>query len=84
MSTGATYGHGCLTKWLRSGKRYALAGTLLPLALAHRWGRIWPAWTGPLRGRAVPRWLVLGPGLFIGASLTAYFGIAGMTALDPR
>ena len=58
----------------------SLAGTLLPLALAHRWGRIWPAWTGPLRGRAVPRWLVLGTGLFVGASLTAYFGIAGMTA----
>jgi hypothetical protein len=58
----------------------SLAGTLLPLALAHRWGRLWPAWTGPLRGRAVPRWLVFGTGLFIGASLTAYFGIAGMTA----
>jgi hypothetical protein len=57
----------------------SLAGTLLPLALAHRWGRVWPAWTGPLRGRAVPRWLVLGTGLFVGASLTAYFGIAGMT-----
>lgn len=58
----------------------SLAGTLLPLALAHRWGRLWPAWSGPLRGRAVPRWLVLSPGLFMGASLTAYFGIAGMTA----
>ncbi|MEV4822147.1 hypothetical protein [Micromonospora sp. NPDC049274] len=57
-----------------------LAGTLLPLALAHRWGRLWPAWLGPLRGRAVPRWLVLGVGLFVGASLTAYFGIAGTTA----
>lgn len=58
----------------------SLAGTLLPLALAHRWGRLWPAWVLPLRGRAVPRWLVLGPGLFVGASLTAYFGIAGMIA----
>jgi hypothetical protein len=58
----------------------SVAGTLLPLALAYRWGRLWPAWTGPLRGRAVPRWLVLGTGLFVGASLTAYFGIAGMTA----
>ncbi|MBF9127713.1 hypothetical protein I0C86_01685 [Plantactinospora sp. S1510] len=57
-----------------------LAGTMLPLALAHRWGRLWPAWLGPLHGRAVPRWLVLGVGLFIGASLTAYFGIAGITA----
>ncbi|MEH1164171.1 hypothetical protein V6V47_02150 [Micromonospora sp. CPCC 205539] len=58
----------------------SLAGTMLPLALAHRWGRLWPAWLGPMRGRPVPRWLVLGVGLFIGASLTAYFGIAGMTA----
>lgn len=57
-----------------------LAGTLLPLALAHRFGRLWPAWPRLLRGRAIPRWLVLGVGLFMGASLTAYFGIAGMTA----
>jgi hypothetical protein len=58
----------------------SLAGTLLPLALVHSWGRLWPAWVVPLRGRAVPRWLVLGPGLFVGASLTAYFGVAGMIA----
>ncbi|GAA3381902.1 hypothetical protein GCM10020369_01670 [Cryptosporangium minutisporangium] len=57
----------------------SLAGTLLPLALAHRWGRLWPAWFLPLRGRAVPRWLVLGTGLFVGGSLTAYFGVVGMT-----
>jgi hypothetical protein len=58
----------------------SLAGTLLPLALAHRWGRVWPAWLVPLRGRAVPRWLVLGAGLFIGGSLTAYFGIGATSA----
>jgi len=58
----------------------SLAGTLLPLALAHRWGRVWPAWLGPLRGRAVPRWLVLGVAVFMGASLTAYFGVVGMSA----
>jgi hypothetical protein len=58
----------------------SVAGTVLPLALVHRWGRIWPAWTGPLRGQAVPRWVVLGTALFVGASLTAYFGIAGMIA----
>jgi hypothetical protein len=28
----------------------------------------------------VPRWLVLGPAFFVGASLTGYFGLAGMTA----
>jgi hypothetical protein len=50
-----------------------LAGTVLPLALAHRWGRIWPAWVLPLAGRNVPRWLVLG--------LCLYFGLAGMSAL---
>jgi hypothetical protein len=57
-----------------------LAGTLLPLALVHRFGRIWPGWLLPLAGRGVPRWLVLGPALFVGAGLTGYFGVAGMTA----
>ncbi len=57
-----------------------LAGTLLPLALVHRFGRIWPRWVVPLAGRDVPRWLVLGPALFVGASLAGYFGVAGMTA----
>jgi hypothetical protein len=28
----------------------------------------------------VPRWLVLGVGLFMGAGLTAYFGIVGVSA----
>nr|WP_157554465.1 hypothetical protein [Herbidospora sakaeratensis] len=57
-----------------------VAGTLLPLALVHRFGRIWPRWVGPLAGRPVPRWLVLGPALFVGAGLAGYFGVAGMTA----
>lgn len=57
-----------------------LAGTLLPLALVHRWGRIWPGWVLGLAGRPVPRWVVLGPALFMGAGLAGYFGIAGMTA----
>jgi hypothetical protein len=54
----------------------ALAGTLLPLALVQRWGRVWPRWTGPLSGRRVPRWLVLGPGLVIGVGMTIYFAIS--------
>ncbi|AWS44999.1 hypothetical protein DKM19_30485 [Streptosporangium sp. 'caverna'] len=58
-----------------------LAGTLLPLALVHRWGRIWPRWVMPFAGRNVPRWLVLGPALFVGAGLTGYFGVAGMTEM---
>lgn len=57
-----------------------LAGTLLPLALVHRFGRIWPRWVVPLAGRDVPRWLVLGPALLVGAGLVGYFGVAGMTA----
>ncbi|MGH8792402.1 MAG: hypothetical protein ACRDXX_07135 [Stackebrandtia sp.] len=58
-----------------------LAGTVLPLALAHRWGRIWPRWTWPLAGRPVPRWLVLGPGLGMGVGLGLYFGVFGMIAI---
>jgi hypothetical protein len=58
-----------------------LAGTLLPLALVHRWGRIWPRWVVPFAGRAVPRWVVLVPAWFMGAGLTGYFGIAGVGSM---
>lgn len=58
-----------------------LAGTVLPLALVHRWGRIWPAWVLPLAGRPVPRWIVLAPGLMISVGLLAYFGVGGGTAM---
>ena len=51
-----------------------LAGTLLPLALVYRWGRVWPRWVRPLAGRRVPRGLVLGPALFVSGGLTAIFG----------
>jgi hypothetical protein len=57
-----------------------VAGTLLPLALVHRWGRIWPRWVRPFAGQNVPRWLVLVPALFMGAGLTGYFGLAGIHA----
>lgn len=60
---------------------FVLAGTVLPLALVHRWGRIWPRWVFPLAGRPVPRWVVLGPAFFIGAGLTAYFGIGASAEL---
>jgi hypothetical protein len=43
---------------------FVLAGTVLPLALVHRWGR------------SVPRWLVAAPALAISTGLTAYFGIS--------
>lgn len=55
---------------------FLLAGTLLPLALAYRFGRVWPRWVVPLAGRRVPRWLVLGPGLLFSTGLLVYFGIA--------
>ncbi|WP_460889980.1 hypothetical protein [Promicromonospora xylanilytica] len=53
---------------------FVLAGTLLPLALVHRFGVVWPAWVLPLAGRRVPRWLVLGPGFVLGGMMTLYFG----------
>lgn len=52
-----------------------LAGTLLPLALVHAWGRRLPSWLPLLGGRRVWRWLPLGPGLFVSFGLTAYFGM---------
>lgn len=57
------------------------AGTVLPLALAHRWGRVWPSWIRSWAGRDVPHWLVLGPGVFMGVGLCAYFGVGGSLAL---
>lgn len=55
-----------------------VAGTLLPLALVHRWGRIWPRWVLPFAGRNVPRWLVIVPALLVGGGMTGYFGLAGI------
>jgi hypothetical protein len=54
---------------------FLLAGTVLPLALVYRWGRVFPRWVPWLTGRPVPRWLVLGPGLALGVGMTAYFGM---------
>ncbi|MFB9233980.1 hypothetical protein ACFFWC_00265 [Plantactinospora siamensis] len=54
---------------------FLLAGLLLPLALVHSWGRIWPRWAGPLAGRRVPRWLVLGPAYVLATGLVVYFGV---------
>ncbi|MFD0773502.1 hypothetical protein ACFQZ2_06130 [Streptomonospora algeriensis] len=53
---------------------FVLAGLLLPLALVHSWGRVWPWWVPGLSGRRVPRWLVLGPAIGISGGLLAYFG----------
>jgi hypothetical protein len=54
---------------------FMLAGTVLPLALVSRWGRIVPAWLPVLAGRRVPRWVVLAPGLALGVGMTTYFGL---------
>lgn len=53
---------------------FLLAGTLLPLALVHRWGLIWPRRVLGPAGRRIPRWLVLGPAVFIAGGMIAYFG----------
>ncbi|THV40871.1 hypothetical protein [Glycomyces buryatensis] len=58
---------------------YTAAGSLLPLALVHRWGRIWPRWVLPFAGRDVPRWIVLVPAFLVGGGLSAYFGLVGGT-----
>lgn len=54
---------------------FVLAGTLLPLALVHAWGRVWPRWVLGLAGRRVPRWLVLGPAIAVSALIVTYFGV---------
>lgn len=58
---------------------FILAGTVLPLALVHSWGRKVPRWVPLLAGRPVPRWLVLGPAFAIAGGMTAYFGFSLVT-----
>ncbi|MGC4813306.1 hypothetical protein ACLQ29_22495 [Micromonospora sp. DT228] len=52
-----------------------LAGGLLPLALVHRWGEVWPGWVPLLAGRPIPRLLLLVPGFGLGVGIVAYFGM---------
>ncbi|WP_433309044.1 hypothetical protein ACQP0U_19520 [Micromonospora sp. CA-269861] len=52
-----------------------LAGVLLPLALVHHWGEVWPGWVPLLAGRTIPRPLLLVPGFGLGAGIVAYFGM---------
>ncbi|NUO97621.1 MAG: hypothetical protein HOV96_37240 [Nonomuraea sp.] len=54
---------------------FLLGGTLLPLALVHRFGRVWPRWVPWLAGKRVPRPLVLWPGAAVSGGLLAYFGV---------
>ncbi|MET8280412.1 hypothetical protein [Micromonospora sp. NPDC005174] len=52
-----------------------LAGVLLPLALVHSWGEVWPGWVPLLAGRTIPRRLLLVPGFGLGAAIVTYFGM---------
>ncbi|MCP2322280.1 hypothetical protein HDA40_000787 [Hamadaea flava] len=54
---------------------FVLAGTLLPLALVHSWGRTWPRWVPFLQGRTVPRRLVLWPATGVATGIVVYFGL---------
>jgi len=54
---------------------FVLAGTLLPLALVHSWGMVWPRWVVGLAGRPVPRRLVLWPGTGVSVMIVGYFGV---------
>ncbi|WBP87698.1 hypothetical protein [Kitasatospora cathayae] len=66
-------------------ERWGLDGTVLLAAigvfllwgLVRPWGQVFPRWTLPLRGRAVPRWLPLTPAL-IGAATLAPYGLVGI------
>ncbi|MEV0645742.1 hypothetical protein AB0I28_10820 [Phytomonospora sp. NPDC050363] len=60
---------------------FAAAGLLLPLALVHSWGRVWPRVLPPLAGRRVPRWLVLGPAIAAAVLILAYF-VSGTLSLS--
>jgi CheY-like chemotaxis protein len=61
-----------------------LAGTVVPLALVCRWGQVWPRWLPAVAGRAIPRWLVIGPVGILACGMTLVFA-ASMTQflLDP-
>ncbi|RCV56984.1 hypothetical protein [Marinitenerispora sediminis] len=53
---------------------FALAGSVLPLAVVHSWGWALPSWLPLLAGRRVPHRLVLVPAFAVAGALTAYFG----------
>ncbi|MFJ6621175.1 hypothetical protein ACIQOW_26835 [Kitasatospora sp. NPDC091335] len=55
----------------------ALLGVFLLWGLVRPWGQVFPRWTGPLRGRRVPRWLPLTPAL-LGAATLAPYGVVGI------
>ncbi|MFD2764371.1 hypothetical protein [Micromonospora eburnea] len=54
---------------------FLLAGMLLPLALVHQWGTVWPGWVPLLAGRRVPRLVLLVPAAVFAIGLVGYFGV---------
>lgn len=54
-----------------------VAGAVLTLGLVQRWGEVFPRWIPYLRGRRVPVWLAVVPGLAAAAMMTQ----AGLRAL---
>ncbi|WP_157429741.1 hypothetical protein [Actinomadura oligospora] len=63
---------------------FVLGGTLLPMALVHSWGRVWPRWVPVLAGRPVPRRLVLWPAAGISGGLVVYFGLMLLKMISER
>ncbi|SBT52607.1 hypothetical protein [Micromonospora auratinigra] len=62
---------------------FLLAGVLLPLALVHHWGTVWPGWVPLLAGRRVPPMLLLVPAYVFGVGLVGYFGVGlGQLAVE--
>ncbi|GGU67236.1 hypothetical protein ACIG0C_02065 [Kitasatospora aureofaciens] len=59
----------------------AAIGVFLLWGLVRPWGQVFPRWTLPLRGRAVPRWLPLTPAL-IGAVTLVPYGVVGIGYLS--
>ncbi|GIG68709.1 hypothetical protein [Phytomonospora endophytica] len=59
---------------------FAAAGLLLPLALVHSWGRVFPRWVPVAAGRRVPRPLLLAPAALASVLILAYFA-SGTVAL---
>jgi hypothetical protein len=49
-----------------------VVGGVLSVGLARRWGQVVPAWVPVLRGRTIPRLLVLVPASVVALSLVAY------------